>query len=83
MSVRTSLLRTVICTPSRYYGSGGVKVSVSKTGMGVVLYVLAIVHRHLFCTDTSLVVSVFVSRSSLERCHIVTTYVITDFITTL
>ena len=83
MSVRTSLLRAVICTSSRYYESGGVKVSISKTRMGVVLYVPAIVRRHLFYTDTSLVVSVFVSRSSLERCYIVTAYVIVDFTTTL
>ena len=83
MFVRTSLLWTVIYTSSRYYKSNGVKISTSKTGINVVLYVFVITRRYLFYTSINLVVSIFISRSSLERCYITITYVITDFITVL
>ena len=83
MFIRTSLLRIVIYTSSRYYESNEIKISISKTRINVTLYVSVIVRRHLFCTSTSLVVSVFISRSSLEKCYITITYVIVDFITTL
>ena len=83
MSIRTSLLRTVIYTSSRYYKSNKIKISISKTKINVTLYVFVIIRRHLFYTNTNLIVNVFISRSLLKKCYIVTTYIIIDFIITL